>query len=93
MGKHKKKKTRRDTAEIARSVVEQAVGEQLTPREEEPEEQPEEDTRNQAAVALSKLGASKGGKARAANLSKAKRKEIAQRAANIRWGNTKRKSE
>ena len=81
----KKKKTRRDTAEIARSVVEQAVGEQLTPHEEEPEAQPEENTRNQAAVALSKLGASKGGKARAAKLSAKRRKEIAKKAAKVRW--------
>ncbi len=85
MGKKKKKKTRRDTAEIARSVVEQAIGETLTPREEEPEEQPEEDTRNQAAVALSKLGASKGGKARAEKLSAGRRKEIAKKAAQARW--------
>lgn len=82
----KKKKTRRDTAEIARSVVEQATrAETLTPREEEPEEQPEEDTCNQAAVALSKLGASKGGRARAQSLSKKRRKEIARKAAKVRW--------
>lgn len=84
MGKQRKK-TRRDTAEIARSVVEQAIGEPLTPREEEPEQPPEEDTRNQAAVALSKLGASKGGKARAKKLSKERRSEIAKRAAKKRW--------
>ena len=49
--------------------------------------QPEpEDTRNPAAVALSKLGASKGGKARAKKLSPAKRKAIAKKAAKARWG-------
>ena len=87
MGK-KKKKTRRNTAEIARSVVEQAIGEPLTPREDDSpdEEQPQEDTRNPAAVALSKLGASKGGKARAAKLSKKRRSEIAKKAAQARWG-------
>ncbi len=87
MGKHKKKrkKTRRDTAEIARSVVEQAIGETLAPREKEPEEQPKEDTRNQAAVALSKLGASKGGKARAKKLTARQRSTIARNAAQIRW--------
>ena len=53
--------------------------------EEEPEEQPEEDTCNQAAVALSKLGASKGGRARAQSLSKKRRKEIARKAAKVRW--------
>ena len=91
MGKHKKKpkKTRRDTAEIARSVVEQAIGEPLTPRKDEEEEPQEPDTRNPAAVALSKLGASKGGKARAAKLSARKRVAIARKAAAARWKKTK----
>ena len=43
------------------------------------------DTRNPAAVALSKLGASKGGLARAASLSERKRKAIAKKAAQARW--------
>jgi len=38
-----------------------------------------------AARALSKLGASKGGKARAESLSKTRRREIAQKAAKKRW--------
>ena len=92
MGKHKKK-TRRDTAEIARSIVEHAIGEPLTPREgDTPDEKPEEqtenqkpDTRNPAAVALSKLGASKGGKARAAKLNAGERAAIARKAAVARW--------
>lgn len=42
--------------------------------------------KNPAAVALGKLGASKGGKARAAALSKAERMAIAKRAASARWG-------
>ena len=46
---------------------------------------PEPDTRNPAAVALSKLGASKGGKARAEKLSARKRREIAKKAASARW--------
>ncbi len=37
---------------------------------------------------LSSLGASKGGRARAAKLSKRRRKEIAQRAARARWAKT-----
>jgi hypothetical protein len=41
--------------------------------------------KNPFAVALGKLGASKGGKARAAALSKKRRKEIAQAAASVRW--------
>jgi len=43
--------------------------------------------KNPAAVALSKLGASKGGKARAKKLSAAVRSRIARRAANARWKN------
>lgn len=71
-----------DFVERARSVVEQAIGEHLdgTPLPPEPP-----DTRNPAAVALSKLGASKGGKARAASLSKRKRIQIARKAAAARW--------
>jgi len=45
----------------------------------------EHDTRNQAALALSKLGASKGGKARAARLSPRKRQEAAKKAIKSRW--------
>lgn len=84
-GMAKKKKTRRDTAEIARSVVEQAIGEKLTGEPLDPPEPEPEDTRNPAAVALSKLGASKGGKARAEKLTAEERSEIARKAAETRW--------
>jgi len=57
---------------IAFRIVAQATG------------QPER-VKNPAAVALGKLGASKGGKARAEKLSKKRRKEIAQAAATVRW--------
>jgi hypothetical protein len=43
------------------------------------------DTRNAAAVALGKLGASKGGKARALALTPDKRRAIAEKAARSRW--------
>lgn len=81
MGKQKKK-TRRDTAEI-----EQVGGEKLTPGNDQTkdEDQPKKDTRDPAAVALSRLGASKGGKARAASLTAKRRKEIARKAARARW--------
>ena len=71
----------RDFFAIARSVVEQAIGEQM---DGTPLEDPDAG-KNPAAVALSKLGASKGGKARAAKLSPAKRKQIAKKAAMTRW--------
>ena len=72
------KKRPRDTNQLAYQIVQQATG-QLPPEPEKP------DTRNQAAVALSKLGASKGGKARAASLSAAKRSAIARKAVLARW--------
>ena len=42
--------------------------------------------KNPHAVALAKLGAQKGGRARAASLTPEERKEIARRAAQARWG-------
>jgi len=44
-----------------------------------------EPVKNPHAVALGKLGGRKGGKARARNLTAAKRSEIAKRAAGARW--------
>jgi hypothetical protein len=67
-----------DFMKSALRVVEQTIGEPLIPRKKNPH-----------AVALSKLGASKGGKARAAKLSDRKRKDIAKKAAAARWGNKK----
>ena len=70
----------RDPNLLAGSVVEDLIGEKMdgSPLPV--------DTRNQAALALSKLGASKGGKARAAKLSESKRRAIAKKAAKARWG-------
>lgn len=42
--------------------------------------------KNPAAVALGRLGGLKGGKARAEGLSPGRRKEIARKAAEKRWG-------
>ena len=50
------------------------------------EQPPTDDGKNPAAVALGRLGGKKGGKARAANLTPERRKEIAQKAAATRWG-------
>ena len=49
--------------------------------------------KNPHAVALSKLGAKKGGKARAAALSAEKRREIARNASLARWAKEKKKTE
>lgn len=76
-----KPKRPRDPNLLARSVVEDLIGEKMdgTPLKKS------EDTRNPAAVALSMLGASKGGFARAAALSDRKRRMIARKAAEARW--------
>ena len=70
-----------DFATVARRVVEQAIGEKLTG---EPLDNPNAG-KNPAAVALGKLGGAKGGAARAAALSPARRKAIAKKAARARW--------
>ncbi|HEU6447824.1 MAG TPA: hypothetical protein VFV23_05240 [Verrucomicrobiae bacterium] len=49
-----------------------------------------EPTKNPAAVALGRLGGLKGGKARAAALTAQKRREIAKKAAKLRWKNNKK---
>jgi len=66
---------------VARRVVEQAIGEKL---DGSPLEDPDAG-KNPAALALSKLGASKGGRARAKKLSPEKRRAIAKKAAKARW--------
>jgi hypothetical protein len=71
----------RDFFVSARRIVESAIGEQM-----DGAPLPDPDAgKNPAAIALSKLGASKGGKARAAKLSPQKRKQIAKNAAKKRW--------
>ena len=66
-----------DTNQIAARVVALSTG-QAPPRLYKKKKNP-------AAVALGKLGGSKGGKARAANLSPEERKAIAKLAAHARW--------
>jgi hypothetical protein len=72
---------KRDFWQIAKSVVEKAIGEQM---DGSPLVDPDAG-KNPAAVALGKLGGAKGGRARAQNLSSAKRKAIAKKAAASRW--------
>jgi hypothetical protein len=79
-----KPKRPRDPNLLAISVVDGLIGEKM---DGSPllREDGTPDTRNQAAVALSRLGASKGGIARAESLSARKRKQIARKAAEARW--------
>lgn len=72
-------KRRRDDEGVGSALraIENVIGSDLAPK------------KNAHAVAMSKLGASKGGKARAAKLTPKKRSQIAKRAARARWGKKK----
>jgi hypothetical protein len=72
------RKRPRDANQLAYQIVQEATG-QAAPAAEMP------DTRNPHALALSKLGASKGGQARAAALSAKRRSQIARKAVKTRW--------
>lgn len=73
----KKPKRPRDTNQLAKSIVDLAIGEET--------EAVEASSFNVHAVALGRLGGLKGGKARAKKLSKAERVKIAKKAAKARW--------
>lgn len=77
MPKRSSKPAKEDVNEAARRIVAEATGEVEAPKPER--------VKNPAAVALGRLGGAKGGKARAKALTKARRREIAQRAAAARW--------
>ena len=81
MPKRSSKKKPTDINLIAAQIVEAAT----KPTEEEPTKKKQSE-KNPAAVALGRLGGLKGGKARAEKLSPKKRKEIAKKAAQKRWG-------
>jgi hypothetical protein len=70
------RKLPRDFSQRAKAIVD------LTTGATTPEPLPE---KNPAAVALSKLGAAKGGRARAEKLSAEQKKAIAEKAAKARW--------
>ena len=74
-----KPRKQKDPFQLARSILD-AVDPTAEPKPDNPP------AKNPAAVALGRLGGLKGGKARAAKLSPAKRKAIAKKAAAKRWG-------
>ena len=76
------RKRPRDPNQLAKRIVAIATGEQ-----QDNLSTTEQERKNPAAVALGRLGGLKGGKARAATLSKSRRAEIARRAAKARWKN------
>jgi len=81
-----KKKRPRDPNQLAKAIVDEATGEAQEAAEETP---PADEGKNPAAVALGRLGGKKGGKARAAKLTKEQRSEIARKAARSRWGRSR----
>jgi hypothetical protein len=83
----KPKKLPRDINARAAAIVALSTGQplpNLTGKVETPAPEPTS-TKNQAAVALGRLGGLKGGNARAKALTKKKRAEIAKLAAAARW--------
>ena len=72
-----KPKRPRDLNQLAAAITRAAT---------EGEPQAPEDTRDPAAVSLGRRGGLKGGKARAAKLTKEQRRAIAHKAALVRWG-------
>jgi hypothetical protein len=76
----KRSSKQKDTQELARHVLDAVAPDAEPPKVAEPEEQ-----KNQAAVALGRLGGLKGGNARAAKLTAEQRAEIARGAAQARW--------
>lgn len=77
----KKPKRPKDTNQLAKNIVDLAIGKTV--------ETVVENTKNPNAVALGRLGGLKGGKARAEALTKAQRVKIARKAAKTRWGKNK----
>lgn len=65
---------KKDLNQLAYFILEQATNDKEDP------------VKNEAAVSLGRLGGLKGGKARADKLTPERRKEIAQKAAEKRWG-------
>lgn len=79
MPKRSSKKPR-DVNALAKSIVDEATDDK-------------DEGKDPAAVELGRRGGKKGGKARAAKLSPERRKEIAKKAAEARWGVTRQYSE
>lgn len=71
-----------DINQLAKLVVDIATDDHTQDKPNEP--------KNEAAVALGRLGGLKGGHARAASLSAEERKQAAQRAAKARWGDKRK---
>jgi hypothetical protein len=75
-------KLREDTAETAYRVLQEAIGER--PKTQPPGERTEAE-KESTAVKRGRKGGRKGGRVRAKNLTPARRKESARKAATTRW--------
>ncbi len=84
LNRSRKKKPSRDFNEIARSIVDQATGEATPSPAKKPVKK-----KNPAAVALGRKGGLKGGKARAAKLTKEQLSDSGKKAARARWDRAK----
>jgi hypothetical protein len=82
MAMQKRSRKKVDLNRLAKSIVDQAT------TDEELQKKAIKEGKNPAAVSLGRLGGLKGGKARAERLSAEQRKEIARKAACVRWGTT-----
>lgn len=71
-------KRKRDTNQLAKQIVDLSIGDSTSIEEN--------NSKNPAAVELGRLGGLKGGEARAKSLTPERRKEIAKKAAEKRWG-------
>lgn len=85
----KKKKPSTDVNVNAFEILQAVTGESADPsrNETKPSKKKPAPEKNPAAVALGRLGGIKGGKARAAKLTKKQRSAIASNAARKRWNN------
>lgn len=83
----KKKKPESDVNVTAFQILQAVTGEPAdhSRNGNKPAKKKDPPVKNPAAVALGRLGGLKGGKARAAKLSPAKRSQIAKKAAQSRW--------
>jgi hypothetical protein len=79
----KNPKRPRDTNQLAKMIADIATGEATDPDHDE--------GKDPAAVARGRLGGAKGGAVRASKLSAQERREIAEKAAKVRWENTSSK--
>jgi hypothetical protein len=75
-----------DANELAHSVVQVVIDKyDEGASDATPAKKPKAKRKNPAAVALGRKGGLKGGKARAASMTKAERSASARKAANVRW--------